>query len=313
MPGPSTVPAVTIVLVARLGEISGSALDLIATLVTVTVIPGNGESDLSSAGGTPALLASFGPDGGSTGVGQSLDTDKSDQGGGGGEPEAKKSQDDADGLATRDPSNAPADRLPAWARFAVGLEDAWEELRMRLNNAERGQLAPSAGQKGPIPGDPSVNSPTPSDKTPRLDQAPTETKPGSREGAQNTVPPRGHEPPRAANDQVQPGGLEQVLSLPDTALIDRAIEEVADEVRPGRETSMSRAELAAVASAMTVAWMAMGMGIRWRDITNDQSRCDQVGPTYPWRQSRDRMNVRGRRCIGPRSDPQCDRRPAIVR
>ena len=59
--GPSPAPGVTIVQVAQLGGSSGSVLDLIATLVTLTVVPGNLESELESAGGGAALLAAFRP------------------------------------------------------------------------------------------------------------------------------------------------------------------------------------------------------------------------------------------------------------
>ena len=53
--GPSLAPDVTVVEVAQLGGTSGSVLDLVATLVTLTVLPGNLESELESTGAGAAL------------------------------------------------------------------------------------------------------------------------------------------------------------------------------------------------------------------------------------------------------------------
>ncbi len=112
-PATSQVPSATILQVARLGDVSGSALDLVATFVTLTVVPGNLENELESAGGGTALLASFAP-GGSTGLGQSLGLNDGD--------------DDAGGDAvTASPQNeyqgtgAPGDRLAPGRGSPPGL------------------------------------------------------------------------------------------------------------------------------------------------------------------------------------------------
>ena len=86
--GPSPAPIVTIVEVAQLNGSSGSVLDLIATLVTVTMVPGNLESEEESAAGG-ALLAAFSP-GTATGLGQKLGVSQVDQSGGA-EPRRRES------------------------------------------------------------------------------------------------------------------------------------------------------------------------------------------------------------------------------
>ena len=48
--GLSSVPGATIFEVARLGDVTGSAFDLLATLVTLTILPENLESELESGG-----------------------------------------------------------------------------------------------------------------------------------------------------------------------------------------------------------------------------------------------------------------------
>src|SRR5262249_13372735 len=94
--GPSSGPGTSVaslpvpggegMLGARLGAISGTSLDLIASLVTLTVAPGGPEGEFNSAGGT-GLLAVFAP-GGATGFGQGLRAGGDDEGGAG-EPEAE--------------------------------------------------------------------------------------------------------------------------------------------------------------------------------------------------------------------------------
>src|SRR5262249_38005104 len=106
-------PGVTIVLVAQLGGISGTALDLIATLVTMTVTTGSLEGELEASGGGTALLAVFAP-GGLGGFGQGLRPGGSDESGTTGAPEEAK-EPDTSGDAGRRPPSALAERLAPWA------------------------------------------------------------------------------------------------------------------------------------------------------------------------------------------------------
>ena len=143
--GPSPVPGVTIVEVARLGGSTGSVFNLIATLVTLTVMPANLESELESAGGGAALLAAFSP-GGATGLGQSTcGLSRSNDGSGGGEPEVTNPADPT-GAGQAD---APVERLAPWAQFAVGLDEAWQELRDRLAGAAARPRPRTASAAGP--------------------------------------------------------------------------------------------------------------------------------------------------------------------
>ena len=152
-PGPSPAPGLTIVQVSELGGSNSSAFDLIATLVTLTVLPENLESDLESSGGGTALLAGFSP-GGSVGSGQSLLSLSTGNDGGDGEPEVNTPAE----LTTAGEATAPADRLAPWARFAVRLDDAWQELRTRIVGNERA----AAGEEGTVAGASRVRFPVPS-------------------------------------------------------------------------------------------------------------------------------------------------------
>ena len=122
--GVSPVPGATILQVARLGDVTGSAFDLIATLVTVTVVAGNLESELEGEGGGTALLASFAP-GGTSGLGQSLRMNNDEGDFDEGDPDVKASID----VSATSPASGPVNRLAPWAQFAVGLDEAWQELR----------------------------------------------------------------------------------------------------------------------------------------------------------------------------------------
>ena len=106
-PQPSQVPSVNVLQIARLADQSGSALDLVATFVTLTVVPGNLESELESADDGAVLLASFVP-GGSTGLGQGLGLSDNDIGGSG----AAESQ------SVQNPTDSTAGRLRARPSFA---------------------------------------------------------------------------------------------------------------------------------------------------------------------------------------------------
>ena len=122
-------------------------LDLIATLVTLTVVPGNLESELESAGGGAALLASFSP-GGSSGAGQSLGVPGGRDDGGLGEADVKSQVGTTDAGEGGQGGGVVVERLAPWARFAVGLDEAWQELRARMVGAERAVSAPTANEEG---------------------------------------------------------------------------------------------------------------------------------------------------------------------
>jgi hypothetical protein len=130
-PALSAAAAVASEQVASLLGRSGSPLDLVATLFTVSAMPGEFAIE-PSAGGGVALIANFTPAAGPGPVGQSL-----------GAHAAADATDDA-------PDESPAvvasneartnDQLPAlpiWGRMAIGLEAAWEQIRAESLKRER--------------------------------------------------------------------------------------------------------------------------------------------------------------------------------
>ena len=112
---------------AQLLGLNGSALDLIAPLLTVSVVPGNldtgahGEAEI-------ALLANFLPSTTTTTVPQRPGLPQSPSSPGGQTPE--KEPEKPENLEEVD-----AD-LPIWAQLASGLERAWEQLRNRMLQRE---------------------------------------------------------------------------------------------------------------------------------------------------------------------------------
>jgi large repetitive protein len=226
--GSSTVPGVTIQQVARLGDLGGSAFDLIATLVTVTVVPGNLESELESARGGTTLLAGFSP--GGSRFGQSLGSSDGDVGGGA--PAVKNPQNPADAVASGQ-AGSPADRLAPWARFAVGLDDGWQDLRARMTDSERAILVPTADKKGTSDGSPRVQSQATSSLIPLADPSKPKTNSRSdssdRTGSQ--MPTTGQEPVGAATGgsarRVLGAGLSNRTGVPPgVAAVDAALEEL---------------------------------------------------------------------------------------
>jgi hypothetical protein len=160
-PSAPPVPSGPVLQIARLADVSGTALDLIATFVTLTVVPGNLESELESSGGGAELLASIAP-AGSTGLGQGPGRGGFDTGEGSATaPSPEAPSDTAAGQAVVAP-----DRLPAWARFAAGLDDDWPELRARIKDATRESTAPGPDRDGPALPSPGASLETPSGVVP---------------------------------------------------------------------------------------------------------------------------------------------------
>ena len=115
--------------VAQLLGRSGSPLDLVAPLFTVSVIPGEFGVESFGEGGV-ALLASFTPGASANAPGQSLGSHDEEPGGQADEEAQTPVESDAT-KARGEPS-----RLPLWGRMAMGLETAWEELRSELLEKE---------------------------------------------------------------------------------------------------------------------------------------------------------------------------------
>ncbi len=139
---------------AQLLGLNGSALDLIAPLLTVSVIPG--DLDASAHGEAEiALLANFLPSTTTT-VAQRPALPQTPFGSAGetAEKAQEKPESQEDGEAD----------LPIWARLASGLEQAWEQLRANTLKREgidldaANQAASAPSHKAPAP-EPAPGSP----------------------------------------------------------------------------------------------------------------------------------------------------------
>jgi hypothetical protein len=129
--------------VAQLLGRSGSPLDLVAPLFTVSVIPG--EFDVASSGeGGVALIANFTPGAGPGAPGQSLGPHDD---GPAGEAEESPAPVESDASMARDEAKA----LPLWGRMAIGLEKAFEQVRAERLEKEGVDLG-AAGRADPTPG-----------------------------------------------------------------------------------------------------------------------------------------------------------------
>ena len=110
---------------AQFFGLNGSALDLIAPLLTVSVVPGN--LDTGAHGDAEiALLANFLPT--TTTVTQRPGLPQSPSNPAGQTPEKAPEKEE-------NPEDGEAD-LPIWAQLASGLERAWEQLRTRMLKRE---------------------------------------------------------------------------------------------------------------------------------------------------------------------------------
>jgi hypothetical protein len=134
--------------VSQLLNLSGTTLDLAATLLTVSVLPGNLEGE--SAGSAAGTV-------GTTGFGQPVLQPRT--GGGPGD------SDEPPGEEPDTPETRPtveAERIPAWARISIGLDRVWERARAAIRELEGSMAAPE---------DAGASAPSPAPTTPRLDPA----------------------------------------------------------------------------------------------------------------------------------------------
>jgi hypothetical protein len=157
--------------VSQLLGFTGTTLNLAATLLSVSVLPGNFESE--SGVGAAATA-------GSIGLGQPVVQPQGKGGPNGSDPEA--STEDA-GSATRQP--AASETLPLWERLSIGLERAWEQARAAIRELE----SPSAraGDQEPSAGPAVSPPPRPPVLVPARPQKPAGTGTGAEPTA-STVP-----------------------------------------------------------------------------------------------------------------------------
>ncbi len=179
--------------VAGMLNLTGSTLDLLAPLFTVSVIPGEFDVGTTSEGGI-ALLANFSP--GPVTSGQALRPS-----GGGPVGDVEGAALSQDGTGTENPGGERTE-LPPWAGMAMAIERAWEQMRIGVlekagispEAAERASAAPKSGAAaGPAGERPSGSSSGSNEGTSRQS--------GPSAGhAPALAPERGDsEPPKAAS------------------------------------------------------------------------------------------------------------------
>ena len=147
--------------VTSLLSLEGSALDLAATLLTVSLV--SVESESSGSAGAAAGASGAGP-----GAGQGSVPGQAEQ------PRASRKRN-----RTRRPRPAPAtapaasERPPVWERLSIGLERSWEKARAMILEAEgpvpaaenrKATVPPATGRKQ-VPPAPTPARPTTKDRT----------------------------------------------------------------------------------------------------------------------------------------------------
>jgi hypothetical protein len=192
--------------VSQLLSISGTTLNLAATLLTVSAVPGNFESE--SGGGAVATV-------GTVGLGQPVvhPQGKGGPNGSGEEPSAEDA-----GSATGPP--AAAETLPRWERLSIGLQQAWEEARAAIRELEsrsamEGEHKPSGGPAVSRPARPPVAVPR---------------RPATRAGTETGSQPAGSTVPVTPASVTSDRGPAAMGHVIDAALEDLGSQRVGDEL-----------------------------------------------------------------------------------
>jgi hypothetical protein len=133
--------------VAQLLSLSGSALDLAATLLTVSAVPGDAAGEFGA--GLVATVSS-------PGLGQGLGPTPESHGSGGSGAEPQEETKRGAG-----PSPGAAEVLPAWVRISIGLEWTWEQTRAAVLGLERKSPAESPKRSKPAEVSPGAGRPVP--------------------------------------------------------------------------------------------------------------------------------------------------------
>ena len=213
--------------VSQLLSFSGTTLDLAATLLTVSVLPGNFE--VEPGGGALASV-------GTTGFGQPVVVAGTTGGSSG--------PDDQPGEETGTDEAGPAgtvETIPAWERVSIGLERAWERARAAVVELE--SALPAAATPPAPPAKPSRSG--------RVIPPPART--GTDAGTESRAEP-------AADAGAIVPGVESTIAAIDAALEDR-------ETRPtgsaGREQRVVGQQPARARALVTIAASVATAGAAW--------------------------------------------------
>jgi hypothetical protein len=262
--------------------LGGSALDLVAPLITVSVIPGDSDPPVAGEAGI-TLLAGFQATPGSA-VGQGLAREPRDDGSGGGpDDEREPPADEVDAPA---PEEEPS--LPPWARAAMGIDDAWQRVRSALL-AKKGVDRHALGD-GSKAADPSPHRAT--------DAPPTPTPPRrheSREDARGTPPGPG------------PGAAASPIEGTSSRMTDAAIQEPIVEGEgglPPRESINdtlrrleSRLTSPAAAAVVGISTAALAVWLRAQPPRSATRASARLTPPHPWDFVRDPSTSGPRKAI----------------
>jgi len=231
------VAGVAVQQVGQLLSFSGSAQDLVATLLTVAVVPGPAAEE--SGGGTVAASTAGIQPSTVTGVGQGLGSARPEAGSGGDQPEQKAEGPEGSQL------KPAVKELPPWERLASGLEWAWKQVRGEILEKE-GQPEVAQDRQPPVP---SAASPAIRNRM--------ESRPGVRNDSR-ARPETQARPPAASSIFPAPTGLDR-QGPSGTEVIDSALEDLAAEADAGlfplRGATAFAATAVAVASTLGADWL----------------------------------------------------------
>jgi hypothetical protein len=243
---------------SQLLTLSGTTLDLAATLLTVSVV------DLESGGGSSAT-------GGSTGAGQGQISSEADDSStdSEGEPSDEAEQDDG-------APQAIVEGAQAWERLVLGLDRSWERARALIQDLD-GRLPAAENRKATIPAAtgaklaPPVPTPTrPSTK----DRAGTKAKPTASSEAAIIAPrlpmgasflPRPEDTGPAVDAALGDMGADRHADGPSV----RSGMELWDELAEVQSSERTRALVIMVVSAAVASagWTLGKRGIRQRSVS----------------------------------------------
>jgi hypothetical protein len=236
--------------VSQLLSISGTTLNLAATLLTVSALPGNFESE--SGGGAVATV-------GSSGLGQPVvqPQGKGGPNGSGEEPGAEDA-----GSAMGPP--AAAEPLPRWERLSIGLEQAWEVARAAIRELESRWAM--VREHKPSPGAAVSRPPGPPVPVPRRLPTGAGTKTGSKRAASIvSIAPAivTSDPGPAATTRAIDAALEDLGSQRAGDGLSAGTRRGLRDVRADWESTATVRALVAVAASVAAAGAAWTAGGRW--------------------------------------------------
>jgi hypothetical protein len=244
--------------VSQLLSFTGTTLNLAATLLTVSVLPGNFEGE---SGGAAVATA------GSIGLGQPV---VQSQGKGGPNGSGEEAGTEDAGSATGQP--IASETLPLWERLSIGLERAWEQARAAIRELER--RSPLAKEQEPS-ARPAVS---PSPRPPVAAPIRPRTGAGTKTGANPAVSVVPIAPEVVTSDQA-PDAASRAI---DAALEDLGSQQAHDGLsaaaRRGFRDMLAEGEpavklrtLVAVAASVAAggaAWTAGGQWVRRRRLAS---------------------------------------------